>query len=101
MMKDKVDPAKKIVGMFLYQKDCGWEKNKVPFYYTKEEPNGWPEMVQIKRKGKVEWDDTEQLEFIEDLVKTKILPQLGKPAKATAEPIAVEAEEVDEDETPF
>lgn len=45
--------------------------------YTKENPNGMPPMKQIKVKGQIAWDDTEAIEFLENMAKTVILPQLG------------------------
>ena len=59
-MTDKNDPAKKVTGVTLYQNG-----NKVLPAFTKEEPNGLPEMKQIKVKGKVTWDDSEMMEFLE------------------------------------
>ena len=36
---------------------------KVPNYYTKDEPNGLPQLKPIKLKGKDTWDNSDQLEF--------------------------------------
>jgi len=36
--------------------------------FTKEAPNGLPQMKKIKVKGQEVWDDTEQLEFYEALI---------------------------------
>ena len=44
--------------------------------FTKDNPNGMPEMVQKKVKGKLVWDDSEQLEFLEKLMTEKIIPKL-------------------------
>lgn len=90
--------------------------------YTKDNPQGLPELAQIKVKGKITWDDSDLMEFLENMVTNEILPKLGKqtapvteapPGKATLKtaPAAKgkqvvtaqvdEAEEVDDDETPF
>lgn len=66
-------------------------------FYTKENPNGLPQMVQKKVKGKMQWDDSEMMEFFEKMVNTEILPQL-KSYKA----VAAEVEETEESEdVPF
>lgn len=43
--------------------------------YTKDEPNGMPQMVVIKVKGKDTWDDSDQLEFLERMLAKFIMPQ--------------------------
>lgn len=48
--------------------------------YTKENPNGMPDMVQITVKGLPTWDDTDRLVFLQSMVDTEILPKLGKTA---------------------
>lgn len=45
--------------------------------FTKDNPNGLPQMVKIKVKGKEQWDDSDMMQFFEDMVKNKILPQLN------------------------
>lgn len=59
----------------------GEEKsNKIENFYTKETPNGLPQMKQIKVKGVPTWDDTDQIEFITQMVMTQIKPKLkGAP----------------------
>lgn len=61
-MKDKLDATKTITGITLYQ-----EGNKLAPAYTKEEPNGLPQMVKIKVKGKEQWDDSAMMEFLEQM----------------------------------
>jgi hypothetical protein len=51
-------------------------------FYTKDEPNGLPQMVQKKVKGKMQWDDSEMMEFFENMVNTEILPKLKGVAAA-------------------
>lgn len=63
-MADKNDAAKSISGITIYQND-GNGFTKVLPAYTKDEPNGLPMMKQVKVKGKVTWDDTEMMEFLE------------------------------------
>ena len=47
---------------------------KIAPVYTRENPNGLPEMKKIKVKGNEVWDDTEQLEFYEALIKSTQFP---------------------------
>jgi hypothetical protein len=58
--------------------------------YTKAEPNGLPDMVQVKIKGQDQWDDTDRLLFLENMVNTQIIPKLaeiyGKSAKVETAP---------------
>jgi hypothetical protein len=60
-MVDKNDSSRKITGVTMYQSEGG----KIPPRYTKEEPNGLPEMKQIKVKGKITWDDSDMMDFLE------------------------------------
>lgn len=46
--------------------------------YTKDNPNGMPDMEQITIKGQLVWDDTKRLEFLQNMVNTEILPKLEK-----------------------
>lgn len=70
-MQDKNNPTKKVTGVTLYQDD-GNGMAKVPSAYTKEEPNGLPEMKKIKVKGKDTWDDSEMCDFLEKMAKAWI-----------------------------
>jgi hypothetical protein len=70
-MADKKDSSKTVIGMSISQGGV-----RIPYKWDKETPGDLPEMKQIKRKGKTEWDDTDQLEFFEQMLKDEILPQL-------------------------
>lgn len=59
-MKDKLDATKTITGITLYQ-----DGEKIAPAYTKESPNGLPQMTKIKVKGKEQWDDSAMMEFLE------------------------------------
>lgn len=63
-MFDKNDATKKVTGITMYQND-GNGFVKVPPAFTKDEPNGLPQMEQKKIKGKVTWDDSDMMEFLE------------------------------------
>lgn len=57
------------------------KSNKIENFYTKETPNGLPQMVQVKVKGQMVWDDSDQIEFITNMVLNEVKPKLkGAPA---------------------
>jgi len=59
-MKDKNDVSKTVTGITMYQDDT-----KIAPAYTKDAPNGLPQMEKIKVKGKEQWDDSAMMEFLE------------------------------------
>lgn len=86
-----VEGDKKKTTVFINQGGhaCKW-------FYTKDNPNGLPELKQVKVKGKLTWDDSDCMEFLEEMVKTQIKPKLRT---ATAAPVAapVDNEGLEED----
>lgn len=58
-MDDKNKPGKQVSGITVYQ-----DGNKVLPAFTKEEPNGLPEMTKTKVKGVYVWDDSDMLDFL-------------------------------------
>ena len=62
--------------------------------YTREAPNGLPDMEQVTVKGVLVWDDTKRLAFLQNMVETTVIPALaGVPDQAKGaitEPIAEE-----------
>jgi hypothetical protein len=74
-------------------------------FYTKENPNGIPQWEQLTVKGVQVWDNTKELEFLENMVKTTILPKLEggvADAKAESEYEALGGEEeVKAEDVPF
>lgn len=60
--------------------------------YTRQNPNGMPDMEEILVKGTKQLDDTKQLVFLQAMVERDILPKLPKDAGASVaqEPLAVE-----------
>ncbi len=51
-------------------------------YFSKNNPNGLPEMKKVKLNGKQVWDKTEMLEFYEGIIENDLKPQL-KPVVST------------------
>lgn len=63
--------------------------------YTKDAPNGLPQMEQVTVKGQLVWDDTKRLEFLQAMVDHDILPKLPKDTGATTNgDVAADVEEV-------
>jgi hypothetical protein len=44
--------------------------------YSRENPNGMPDMEQVTVKGVLVWDDTKRLEFLDKMVHETIIPKL-------------------------
>jgi hypothetical protein len=65
-MADKNDATKKIIGITMWQ-----DGEKILPAHTKEAPNGLPEMVQVKLKGKMQWDSTDMDAFLEEMAMKK------------------------------
>jgi hypothetical protein len=80
-MQDKTDAAKKVTGVTMYQDQDGNGMTKVPPAYTKKDPNGLPEMKKQKIKGKLTWDDSDMMEFLEAQAKEWISKTEDKPAE--------------------
>lgn len=67
--------------------------HKVETAFPKENPNGLPPMEQIKVKGALQWDDTKQMEWLENLIMSSIVPKLGgAPAPEYASKVEAKAE---------
>lgn len=75
----KIDGDKKKATIFITQ-------HGVPLkhFYTRDNPNGLPELKQIKVKGKITWDDSDMAEFLEKMVNEQIKPKLPKAASGGA-----------------
>jgi hypothetical protein len=61
-MADKTNPTKKVQGITMWQ-----DGEKILPFYTKEAPNGLPEMKKVKLKGKDTWDSYEMDVFLEEM----------------------------------
>lgn len=87
----KIENDKKKATVFITQ-----HGQPVKWYYTKDNPNGLPELQKMKVKGKVTWDDSDIMEFLEKMVFTTIVPKLGKGAAEVDVPLPDEKDEDDE-----
>ena len=62
----------------------------VKWFYTKEHPNDMPTLVKKRVKGKDVWDDSDMMEFLDEMVENEIKPKL-RPAQVYAKPAPVRA----------
>lgn len=94
----KVSPSVKMEGdkqkssLFINQ-------NGVPIKhaYTKDAPNGMPDMEQVTIKGQLVWDDTKRLVFLQNMVDTLIIPKLPKQTAAPSTHTSTSALDVFDD----
>jgi len=67
----KIEGDKKRTSLFLNQNGTA-----LKWAYTKDNPNGLPQLMQIKVKGKTTWDDSDIMEFLENMVNNEFLPKI-------------------------
>ena len=67
--------SEKVLSGFSVRHDG--EKDTIKPAYTRDEPNGMPEMKVVKVKGKDVYDDHEQMVFLEKMVNEQIKPKLS------------------------
>ena len=60
--------------------------------YTKENPNGMPDMEEITVKGVKVWDDTKRIAFLYNMVQTTIVPKLGGVPQESKSQVDIEKE---------
>ena len=80
------------VGLTLKQGGAKLEK-----YYTKENPNGMPQLVQKTVKGKVEWDSTDRDNFLYEELLKFIEKANASAAVATQNSVFAGLEDSDDD----
>lgn len=68
--------------------------------YSRENPNGMPDMEQVTVKGVLVWDDTKRLEFLDKMVHETILPKL-RAINGEAPIVAPTNEEIKADDIEF
>jgi len=69
---DTYDVDKKKTTLFMSQNG-----KPIKWAYTKDNPNGCPGLKQIKLKGQIVNDDSDMMEFLENMVNNDIIPQLN------------------------
>ena len=75
-----IDGDKKKSVLFISQDGKG-----LKHYFTKDNPNGLPDLKKIKIKGKESWDDSDRMEFLEQYVQNNIIPMLKPQLQDTIE----------------
>jgi hypothetical protein len=79
-----IDGDKKKSVMFINQ------NGGIKHYFTRDNPNGMPDLQKVKIKGKETWDDSDRMEFLEQYVQNYILPKIKS-----------QISDVTEEEVPF
>lgn len=78
----KVQPqTKEIDGVKKSSVFINQDGKSLKHFYTKDNPNGLPPMTQVMVKGTMVWDDTDQMVFLEEMVKKDIVPKLSQPVE--------------------
>lgn len=91
----KVSPSvKEVDGKNKSSLFVNQDGNTIKHAYTKDNPNGMPDMEQVTVKGVPVWDDTKRLAFLENMVNTTILPKLEGSKEPQAESVDALAEEL-------
>lgn len=81
----KMVDGKNQSSLFVYQ-----DGNPIKHAYTKDTPD-YPKMKKIKVKGKESWDDSDQLDFLLEMVNRDIMPKLDQaPIENTKDEADVE-----------
>jgi hypothetical protein len=78
--KKTVDGDKTRQTLFINQ-----DGKAAKWFWTKDNPGDLPGLSKVKVKGKETWDDSDQLEYLENYVKETILPQLNTAPVETTE----------------
>lgn len=91
-----IEGQKKKTSLFVTQ-----HGQPVKWYYTKDNPNGLPQLQKRKLKGQDVWDDTEMMEFLEKMVNTEIVPKLPKGRTTGADAVPDIDDVENTDEAPF
>jgi hypothetical protein len=87
-----IEGDKKKTTLFINQ-----DGHSLKRFYTKEEPHGLPELQQIKVKGKMQYDDSNIMDFLEKMVVKDILPKLSKSSVPEPAMAGESSEELDDD----
>jgi hypothetical protein len=72
-----IEGDKKKTSLFITQ-----HGQPIKWFYTRDNPDGLPELKKIRVKGQDVWDDSDIAEFLEKMVNTDIVPKLPKSRTA-------------------
>lgn len=93
--KYEVVGDKKKSTMFINQDGTG-----IKWYWTKDNPGDLPQMTSREWKGKTEWDNTAQMEYLEKMILEDIKPKLS-PARVGENSNTPAPAEQNNDDLPF
>lgn len=87
-----VENGKKKTVIVIYQEGS---KDAIKGLWTKDHPNGCPNLKKVMFKGKEQWDDTDRNEYVKKFALEKIVPQIEAPiAVGAASGVGAEAPHV-------
>lgn len=89
----KIEGDKKKASLFIQQ-----HGQALKHFYTRDTPNGLPQLKKIKVKGKETYDDSDMMEFLEKMVKDIIIPKIKQAG--TKMPVEV-GQDDNADDLPF
>ena len=91
------DSQKDRVGISIYQ-----DGKKIESLYTRKNPNGLPELKKLIVKGNAVYDDTERLEFFQEIIDLQVIPALRGSESVKEDAGEPEGgQEIGEDGLPF
>lgn len=74
-----IEGDKKKSVIFLNQGRVG-----IKWFFTKDNPNGMPDLTKVKIKGKETWDDSDRMEFLENYAKSLFGGSKAEPVEEEA-----------------
>lgn len=96
----KIEDGKTKSSLFINQND-----QPIKHAFTKDIPNGMPNLKKIKVKGKDTWDDSDRLDFLLDMVNKQILPKLNQApidlGSVVSNPTDIETVDLTSEDSPF
>ncbi len=98
----KVEDGKNKTSIFVTQNGVN-----LKHAFTREHPNGLPDLKKVVVSGNEVWDDTERLAFLAAMVERDIMPKLPKRSAAAGPmaiadaPIAYPTEDINPEDIPF
>lgn len=79
----KVIDEKRKTRIYIHQ-----DGETIEWFWSKDNPKELPEMKQIKVKGQLQWDDSEQIDFLREYITSNIKPKIGKSYSELSEKTA-------------
>jgi hypothetical protein len=84
IMKEEEKGGKQVKRLsILIKQGDGFMKS----FYTKDNPNGLPQMKEMKLNGKTVWEKSDMIAFYEDVVTTELKPKVKGNVGVVAKPV--------------